>query len=90
MTGNTSEGQGQGSEEGRAASLSGLHAEFKIWKYQVHKYSDPLLKLYVSSVNFNICCDFFTHYAPSGIKYCFSPKTEVISDYKITKIVPTF
>ena len=68
--------QAKDKEEGKAASLGGLLAELKIWKYQVHKYSDPLLKLFVSSVNFNIFCDydFFTHYTPSDVNYCFSQK----------------
>ena len=68
--------QAKDKEKSKVASLGALHAELKIWKYQVHKYSDPLLKLFVSSVNFNIFCDyaFFTHYAPSGVNYCFSQK----------------
>ena len=59
--------QAKDKEEGKAASQ-----KLKSWKYQVNKYSDPLLKLLLF---FFLCdYDFFTHYAPSGVNYCFSQK----------------
>ena len=64
--------QAKDKEEGKAASQ-----KLKIWKYQVNKYSDPLLKLLLLLLFF---CDydFFTHYAPSGINYCFSQKERLL------------
>ena len=60
--------QAKDKEEGKAASQ-----KLKSWKYQVDKYSDPSLKLLL--LFFFLCdYDFFTHYAPSGVNYCFSQK----------------
>ena len=65
MMGNTL--QAKDKEEGKAASQ-----KLKIWNYQVNKYSDPLLKLLL--LLFFCDYDFFTHYTPSDINYCFSQK----------------